>query len=59
MSAPARRHDAGEIPTGCPSGPPDLGRHQWITSSLGARGPVGTQAVPAQQDSKVFLLENI
>src|SRR5262249_18369919 len=35
----------GDIPTGCPSGPPDLVRHQWITSPLGLRGPVGTQAV--------------
>jgi hypothetical protein len=46
MSTPARRHDAGDIPTGWPSSDsPALVRHQWITSSLGTRGPVGTQPV--------------
>ncbi len=28
-----------------PPAPPDLVRHQWITSSLGPRGPVGTRPV--------------
>src|SRR5262249_44351220 len=42
MSAPARRHDAGDIPTGCPSDEPlDLARHPWITSSLGPRARWG------------------
>ena len=27
---------------------PDFGRHRWITSSLGLRGPVGTRAVRAR-----------
>jgi hypothetical protein len=43
---PARRHDGGEIPRGCPLGDsPDLVRHQGITSSLGLRGPVRTRPV--------------
>jgi len=49
MSAPARRHDAGDIPAGCPSGePPALAWPQWITSSLGTQGPVRTRPVRAR-----------
>jgi hypothetical protein len=57
MSAPARRHDAGDIPTGCPSGatPPGLVRHRWITSSLGTRSPVETQPVRTHAQHRILV----
>jgi len=46
MSTPARRHDAGDIPTGCsPGNSADLVRHRWITSSPGLRDPVDIRPV--------------